>query len=97
MIDIRNIQKIVKAEMAQRFPKAHVVDVYVESREDGEEDMTIDVKVILEAKKGDFDPTKIPDFLTAITPKIMAARQDPFPVFSFISKSEWGNRKPAAA
>lgn len=81
--------------MASQFPKVKVVSVLMEEREE-DDDMILEIKVIMVADKDDFDPDRIPDFLTRITPKIMAAK-DPFPVFSFISKTDWGNRKTAAA
>jgi len=96
-MDMEEIKDVIGAVLSRRFPKLHVLSINLRKADcDDGRDM-IDVSVVIEVKqKHDFDPSKIPLCMSDIIDEL-SEKDAPFPVLSFIAKSELGKKKPEAA
>ena len=94
---MEEIKEVIGAVLSRRFPKLHVLSINLSEVAGDNGDDIIDVSVVIEAKnKSDFDPAKIPLCLSEIIDGI-SDKDAPFPILSFIAKSELGKTKPEAA
>ena len=91
------VRAIVENALEKRFPRVDVVAINVRDSEDEDGDKIIDIVIVFEAKNKDFDPAKVPPFVSEIVDKLSEAEDSRFPVLSFISKSDLGKTKPEAA
>lgn len=91
------IQKIVGAVLKNHFPKIRVLAINIRDREDDDGDQEVEVIIVFDAAKADFNPKNIPSFLTNVIEKLTQASESRFPIVSFVEKSDLGNRAPEAA
>ena len=91
------VRQIVRETLEEKFPKIKIVGINVSEHKDDEGGLILEIRVIFEAGKDKFDPKEIGELPRLIIPKLDKAKETGFPVFSFISKSDWGNRNPEAA
>ena len=97
LMDMEEFKAVIGEVLAKRFPKVHVLSINLRATESDDGNDVIDVAVVFEAKeKRDFDPSKIPLCLSDIA-DALSEKDAPFPVLSFIAKSELGKRKPEGA
>jgi hypothetical protein len=96
-MNTEEIRSVIGAVLSRRFPKLRVSSInHSEVADDNGNDI-IDVSVVIEVKnKSDFNPAKIPLCLSEIIDGL-SDKDAPFPILSFIAKSELGKTKPEAA
>lgn len=93
-----DMREIVERVLRTRFPKVQVFAVNLREIEDEDDDREgVEVQIIFEAKKGDFDPEMIPAFLDEVMEAWNEAEEFKFPIVSFIAKSDLGKKKTATA
>jgi hypothetical protein len=89
------IQQIVSGALDRRFPKIRVSCINVREGEDEDGDEIVEITIVFDSKKSDFEPAKVPAFLNEVADALLDAKNAPFPVLSFVAKSDWG--KPETA
>jgi hypothetical protein len=97
MLVMNKVQQIVRETLESRFPKLQIVRIEVAEDTDDDDNTILRIQVIFEAKEGDFDPAKLREMPRLIMPKLKEAKETGFPLFSFISKSDFGTVKTARA
>jgi hypothetical protein len=96
-MDSDELRSVIAGALSKRFPKMRVLSIDVRASEDEDGGDTIDVDVVFEAKnERDFDPAKVPACISEIV-VALSEKDVPFPVLSFIAKSDLGKRKSEAA
>jgi hypothetical protein len=95
MRDFAKIAKIVRTMVTKDF-KLKVLDVRVFEAETTD-DTVLHIDVIFDGTPEDVDARKLSGAVRHVRPKLNAIGGTAFPVFSFISKSDIGASKFAAA
>jgi hypothetical protein len=64
---------------------------------DEEGDALLKITVVFEADESDFDSARLIELPRLVMPKLEAAKENAFPLFSFVSKSDLRKSKAEAA
>jgi hypothetical protein len=95
MRDFAKIAKIVRTTVTKDF-KLKVLDVRV-SEAETTDDTVLHIDVIFDGTPENVDARNLSGAVRHVRPKLNAIGETAFPVFSFISKSDIGASKFAAA
>lgn len=90
MRDMKKIAKVVRETLAADFEKVKIIDVRIHDELDSDGDAVLRVDVIFEGTPKDVDAQKLSGAVRHIRPKLNAIGEMAFPLFSFISKGDWG-------
>lgn len=94
---VAKIQQIVRETLEEKFPKLKIARIGVSEHTDDDGDAIIEIQVVFEGGEKDFDPAQLRELPRLIMPKLEKMDERGFPLFSFISKSDFGKRKTEAA
>lgn len=97
LADSEMVEAVVRKALRASFPKVKVVDVTVQSDEDDDGENVVNIMVVIQAKKADLDPKAIPAFVRKVIEALKEEKEDRFPLFNFVSKSDLGKMKSEAA
>lgn len=88
------IRTIVQTALTGMFPQVKVVAINLRESEDEDGNDIIDIRVVIE---GRVDPARVPLFTREVIYRLNEEEEKRFPIFSFIAKSDLGNKRPDAA
>lgn len=91
------IREIVTSLLSEKFPKIRVLATNIREHKSDTGDEILEINVVFDSKKGDFDPKEIPELVEAVSSKLAEADDTRFPILSFIAKSDLGKTRPEAA
>ncbi len=91
------IREIVRDVLTERLPKIRILSVNVHDAHTDDSGGILEVSVVFEAPRDDFNPELIPDCLDVIVERLEESDDTRFPILSFIAKSDLGKTKPEAA
>ena len=91
------VEAAIRETVHARFPKMRIVRINTRQHTDDEGDRIIDITVVYDADKKDFDPAKLRELPRLLMPKLAKVKEDGFPLFSFVARSDLGKLKPEAA
>lgn len=97
MAENAELKAIVEAVLRERFDDVTIESMELERDIDQDGDEILRVNVIFDGKKKRLDSRKTSGLLRHLRPKIAEIGEYAFPVVSFISKSDYGKQKTAAA
>lgn len=87
---MKKIAKVVKETLAVDFENVRIIDVRVQDEQDSDGDAVLRVEVVFEGTRKDMDVRKLAGIVRHVRPKLSEIGENAFPVFSFISKGDWG-------
>ena len=90
MKDMKKIATVVREMLAADFENVTIVDVRIQDEKDSDGDAVLRVEVVFEGSRKDMDVGKLAGVVRHIRPKLSEIGESAFPVFSFISKGDWG-------
>ena len=90
MRDLGKIAKVVRDTLAADFDKVKIIDVRVREDIDFDGSEILRVDVIFEGTPKDIDARKLTGAVRHVRPKLHDIGETAFPLFSFISKGDWG-------
>ncbi|MCA3555742.1 hypothetical protein [Aestuariivirga sp.] len=90
MRDMQHIAKVVREALASDFDKVKIIDVRVHDEVGSDGDAVLRVEVIFEGTRKNIDAGKLTGAVRHVRPKLRDIGEDAFPLFSFISKGDWG-------
>ena len=91
------IKAIVREHLATWFDDIEITSINVRHVEDEDGVEFLAISVVFDGKKKQLDAAKTSKVVRHVRPKMRAAGENAFPVFSFIAKSELGKLSPEAA
>jgi len=93
------ICEIVRATLEERFPDARIDSVDIEDDRDADGEPILNIRVVFEAAGDRLDAREASSFVRYLRNRLAHedARDMPFPVLSFIAKSDLGRHRPEAA
>jgi hypothetical protein len=97
MRDIRKIKKIVRGALSGDFDNIKIIDVQIREDTDANDDEILRVYVIFEGIPKDEDVEKLSGAVRRVRPELSKLEESAFPLFSFISKVDAGDRNFEAA
>lgn len=90
------IKKIVLKALSERFQGVKIVDVQIEAEDYIDGDRVLRISVVFDSKNEQIDSSATASVLRDLIPKFNEVEETGFPLMSYISKSELGNRKAEA-
>ena len=93
MKDTEQIAKVVRQTLANDFVNIKIIDVRIQEEKDSDGDDMLRVEVVFEGQPKDVDASKLAGIVRHVRPKLNEIGENAFPVFSFISQGDWGERR----
>lgn len=93
----KRVTRAVRSVLEDVFPKIEITSINVAEHFDDDGEKVIEIQVVFDADDRDFDPRRLGELPRLIMPKLDKLKEDGFPLFSFVSKSDLGKKKTAAA
>ncbi|NJO37133.1 MAG: hypothetical protein HC871_05305 [Rhizobiales bacterium] len=98
MRDIKRIKEVVRGALADDFDNIKIIDIQVREDTDANDDDILRVFVIFEGTPKDEDVEKLSGAVRRVRPELRSKLDESaFPLFSFISKVDAGDRNFEAA
>lgn len=97
MRDLKKVAKVVRETLAADFDKVKIIDVRVRDETDSDGDEVLRVEVIFEGTQKDIDALKLTGAVRQVRPLLREMNENAFPLFSFISKRDWGAERLKSA
>jgi hypothetical protein len=91
------ISKVVMTTLNEHFRSVKVIDVKTSVEKDSEGDSLLRIAVIFEGEPRDIDAKEFSGAVRFVRPKLSDIAENRFPLFSFISKREIGDRSLGTA
>lgn len=91
------VRAIVEAILRKRFTDIRIVGINVTDDVDEDELPLLKIDVIFEGNKTQPDAVEVSGLARRVIPKLQEAKESGFPIFSFITKSDWGKMSHAPA
>ncbi len=92
----REITELIERVVRERFADAAIEDVSIAEEADSDGDAIFRVTVVF-GNKGPLDASKTSGIARHIRHALLGRQDNTFPIFSFVSKSDWAGHNPAAA
>lgn len=92
-----NIAKLVRESLAPDFNKVKIIEVIVHDEVDSDGEAVLRVDVIFEGTPKDVDALKLTGAVRHVRPRLREMNEEAFPLFSFISKGDWGAERRKSA
>jgi hypothetical protein len=90
------IEQIIMDMVRAEFPDAELQSIDVAEALDADEDPILQVTVVFETSR-DIDSTKTPGLVRHIWPKLVAAKENRFPLFRLMTSADAKRLRTAAA
>ncbi|MFY8099787.1 MAG: hypothetical protein ACOVOA_07480 [Allorhizobium sp.] len=97
MRDMQHIAKAVKDTLSGDFGKVRIADVLVQDEVGWDGDALLRVDVVFEGAHKDIDARKLTGAVRNVRLRLRDMNEDAFPLFSFISKGDWGAERRKSA
>lgn len=97
MADQAEVRNIIKAELARRLDTVKIVAVNLTPQTDHDGSRALFINVVYDGKQEQLDVGQTTSMVRHIRPLLEEAGETAFPVFTYIAKSDLGNRSPEAA
>lgn len=93
----KKVEQAIKSVLEERFDDVTIESIKVEPDVDDDGDAILRVQVIFDGTKKALDARKASGLLRYMRPEIEKFGENAFPIISFISKSDFRKKNPAAA
>lgn len=97
MVSISNLTEIVTNVLRERFDDVDIERVEIERDFDDDGDEILRIQVVFDGKEKQLDARKASSVQRYMRPKLADVSENAFPVISYVSKSDYRKRNPAAA
>lgn len=97
MRDMTEIARVVRQTLAADFGSVEIIDVLVHDELDIDGDAVLRVEVIFEGMPKEEDARALSSVVRHVRPKLNAIGEKAFPLFSFISRDDWGGGRLKSA
>lgn len=89
---LARIAEVVNEALENDFDNVKILDVRVHDEEDYDGDEFLRIEVVFEGTRKGLDTRKLSGAVRHVRPKLSAIGEEAFPLFSFISKGDAGER-----
>ncbi len=97
MVKREKLKEVIESVLRERFGDVEIETISIEPDFDEDGDAILRVKVMFDGEKNQLDARTASGVLRHMRPRIAEIGEEAFPVISYIAKSEFEDKKPAAA
>ena len=97
MADQTEVREIIRAELSRRLDAVRIIAVNLTPQVDHDGSRALFINVVYDGKQEQLDVDQTISMVRHIRPLLQEVGETAFPVFTYIAKSDLGNRSPEAA